>query len=627
MIARYLGGRSTTRYNKVYTAFRGVDFSVPPGEVDAQHSPDAVNVMIDHDGRLTKRPGYRVLKECATIYGLHAYRDELIVHDASGFWRYPDNTPLMQWPIPVNAAPHSVSVVVNNTLWILTGSGYFYYDGEKMGRVSEIAHVPTVAIACDPVTGGGTTLEAVNLLTDKRKIRYIGNGETTIYCVPEGYSYIDSITVNGEITLDYTEADKTHVSFAEAPGVPAVTGQDNVEITYVKYAEDPYFIDRCRYIGTYGLGGADSDRIFFTGDPKHPNADWHCDISAPKYAVDPTYIPDTSFALLGSDSSAIMGYRRLGNYQVILKEQSAQDSTAYLRSYGLDDKGEAYFSVREGASGIGCVNPYTLANLGDEPLFLSAYDGVCAVTNSYVTQVTSIQNRSWLVDAKLKKEALKNAFSVEWQDKYLIFCNSKVFVLDSRQNKTYRERSNSSYVYEAFLWEGIYASCAVEVNGDLYLALGFSSLAKLNTDLDGEAMYQDYYSTYGGERKAIEAYWTTPLDDDNYPTRRKSIGSHWLAFQTNGDIGDLELFYRTELSGEWKPLREVSCDREFDFYCVDFASFDFAAAQPLGDVPYHGKIKNYMRVQFKAQNTADGQSLPLAGIMKSFTYGDQNKVK
>lgn len=633
MIARYLGGRSTTRYNKQYTGFRGVDFSVPPEKVDAQHSPDAVNVMLDENGNLIKRPGYRVLANRlpGVPVALHVLNNELIAHCSftdvekrtDCLYNYTKQMMLSE----IQPSDYSTSVVMNNKLWILTGNEYLCYDGRTILRVSDIAHVPTISISCDPKTGGGKTLEAVNLMTAKRKIQYIGDGTTHTYCIPEGYNKVISATVNG-VEQSCLPEDATHIRFAEAPPAPEVTGQDNVIITYEKInSEALEFINKCRYMGTYGLGGADSDRIFFTGNPEKPNADWHCDISAPKYAVDPTYVPDTSFALLGSDSSAIMGYRRLGNYQVILKEQSAQDATAYLRSYGLDDKGEAYFSVKEGISGIGCVNPRTLANLGDEPLFLSAFDGVCAVVNSYVTQATSIQNRSWMVDAKLKKEILKTAFALEWKDKYLLFANGRVYLLDSRQNKTYKERSNSSFVYEAFYWEGIEAKCAVEFNGEIYLGMSNNRLAKLSTDLDTEERYKDKHDVYDGEESAVAAYWTTPLDEDGYPTRTKSINSEWLAFQSNGEIGDIKISYRTTANDPWKTLRVKACERKFDFYLLDFADIDFAAAEPLGDTPIHTKIKKYLRLQLRVENAVKGQNFPLAGIFKSFTYGDQNKIK
>lgn len=633
MIARYLGGRSTTRYNKQYTGFRGVDFSVPPEKVDAQHSPDAVNVMLDENGNLIKRPGYRVLTNQlpGVPVALHVLGNELIVHcsyiDVGGridhLYSYTKKTILSG----IKASAHSTSVVMNNKLWILTGEEYLCYDGKDVKKVAEIAHVPTIAISCDPKTGGGKTLEAVNLMTAKRKIQYIGDGTMHTYCIPEGYNKIISATVNG-VEQSYLPEDATHIRFAEAPPAPEVTGQDNVVITYEKINNEALeFINKCRYMGTYGLGGADSDRIFFTGNPEKPNADWHCDISAPKYAVDPTYVPDTSFALLGSDSSAIMGYRRLGNYQVILKEQSAQDSTAYLRSYGLDDKGEAFFSVKEGISGIGCVNPRTLANLGDEPLFLSAFDGVCAVVNSYVTQATSIQNRSWMIDAKLKNEILKTAFALEWKDKYLLFASGRVYLLDSRQNKTYKERSNSSFVYEAFYWEGINATCAVEINGEIYMGLNGNMLGKLNTDLDTDGKYRDKFDVYNGDERAIKAYWTTPFDDDNYPTRTKSINAHWLAVQTNGTIGDVVLSYRTQSDNEWKLLRDSKPEKNFNFYAVDFDQFCFDSAKPVGDTPIHSKIKKYLRLQLKVENNVIGQNLPLGGIFKSFIYGDQNKIK
>ena len=651
MIARYFGGGNAKHYNTEYTEFRGVDFSVPPEQVDNHHSPDALNIMVDENGDLTKRPGWRVLRHYpGKITAIHKYEHdgvvEIVVHAENGSWEgalwsnlktepiydpdmvdYPAKDEEF-YPTKYIGKEGSSSVVYNGKLWILTGTNYLVYDGNTVQRVIDIAHIPTVSIACSPATGGGTTLEPVNLLSPYRYIQYIGDGETTIYRVPEGFTAIEEVIVNGTKNTQWTaKASEGTVTFSSAPSKPEVTGQDNVIIKYRKNTSGYYqAICHCRIMGLYGLGGEDSDRIFFTGNPEHPNTDWHCEIASPSYAVDPTYIPDTSFARLGSDDSPIMGYARMGTYQVILKKQSAQEATAYLRSYGIDEKGEAYFSVRQGASGIGCASSRTIASLGDEPLFLSAYDGVCAITNSYVTQVTSIQNRSWMVDAKLRKESLAGAFAVTWKNKYLLFCGANTYVLDSRQNKTHKERSGSSFVYESYFWSGINATCAVEINGELYMGLNYGFLGKLSTDLDDEAKYRDIYDFYEGEEKAITAYWTTPLDDDNYPARKKSIDINGLSAQTNGKVGSLNIYCRTESTREpWKLLNEAKPKKAFSFWSVNFKSMDFAAAEPLDSVFYYGKVKNYHRVQFKAENAVMGQNLCIDGIFKTYTYGAQQK--
>ena len=214
------------------------------------------------------------------------------------------------------------------------------------------------------------------------------------------------------------------VTFDTAPAKPQVVGQDNVEITVTRSDYSDSSIQGCRVMGLFGLGGADTDRIFFTGNPDKPNVDWHCDISAPDYNVDPTYIPDTSFAYIGAEQNPIMGYRRLGAYQVIIKGANDQDASVYLRSAALDIDGNTAFGIQQGAAGQGAVAMKSFANLGDDPLFLGA-NGIMGISNLDVTALASIQNRSFFVNPLLTQERdLSKAIAVEWRGCYVL---SRIF--------------------------------------------------------------------------------------------------------------------------------------------------------------------------------------------------------
>lgn len=629
--AKYYGARGTTKYTTEYNGFRGVDFASAPESVDTAHSPDALNVYVDSGGVLRKRPGYRTLREYSgkRIYGIHRYNTgtgiELVIHAGTEIRLYSTNEVLYSG---ANESASS-SVVCGGKLWILTGREYLTYDGKKMQRVSDIAYIPTLLIGCDPKTGSGTKLESVNLISDKRKISYHGDGLTRQYAISGGYDEIISVEVNSvEVTAYNEDAGHRSITFTYAPSEPFISGEDNVIITYKKsvsgYAST---IEKCRYIGLYGLGGADSDRVFFTGNPDKKNVDWHCDISAPGYNIDPTYIPDTSFSYIGSDASAICGYRRFGSYQIIIKEQNAQDATVYLRKSGLDENGEAYFSLMQGAAGIGAVSPGSIASLGDEPLFLSRHDGICGITSSYVTQITSVQNRSWFIDRKLKSEpGLENAVAVSWDGKYLLCVNNHIYLLDSRVNKTYKERSGGSYVFEAFYWEGIPAICFCECDGVLYFGTASGSVCRLSTDLDPEGRYRDISSVFEGEDSAIRAYWCTAFDDDKYPTRNKSINSHWLAIQASDTIGRVKASFRRDESEEWIDLRDYEPKLNFDFGIIDFANFKFSTGKQQWTIPIHTKIKKYKRLQFRIENSEKGRGLSLSSIIKTFVYGDFNKL-
>ena len=600
-----------------------MDFSSVPEKVSDERSPDAENICIDRNGCLVKRPGYRIYgKYPDRINGIHGFskngRSMLVVHSGDSLWLHGSIPKLIYSGIGNKS---SFSVVCEDRLWILTGSRYLMFDGNNAVRVKDIAYVPTVKVGCEPASGAGTVYEAVNLLSDLRKIRYTGDGVTATYLVDsDGYDEIESVTVNGEKVFFSEDIGKRTVSFSYPPSEPFVAGQDNVEIVYRKHIEgNAESIESCSVMGLYGLGGADSDRVFFTGNPDRRNMDWHCSVSSPKFNVDPTYVPDTSFARVGSDSCAIVGYRRLGAYQIIVKEQNDQDASVFLRRSGIDSGGMPYFALTQGTSGIGAVSAATLANLGDEPLFLSKYRGICGIALSQVKENASLQNRSWFVDSRLTGEKdLHRAVAVEWLGRYCLFVNGRVYVLDSRQSKTYREHSGSSYVYECFYWTGVPAICACELDGDLFFGTEDGLLCRFNTDLsDDSGIFRDSISRE--EERPINAFWTTAFSDDGQMGRWKKTVSRQCALLTRGIKGGARI--SLDMSTDGEPWENIVCfepEGSFSFGNIDFSSWSFETAQMPQALGVGKKPGRYIAVAMRISNSVMGQNLLCDGFTRSF---------
>ena len=621
--AKRTGKSAKAQYRRDYRSFRGVDFSSVPEQVSDERSPDAENVCVDRYGCLVKRPGYRIVgKYPEKINGIHRLakngRSMIVVHSGDSLWLHGAVPRLISTQVGNKS---SFSIVCEDRLWILTGSKYLVFDGNKVARVKDIAYVPTIKIGCEPSNGAGTVYEAVNLLSDMRKVRYIGDGITTTYLVDsDGYDSVDSATVNGEKVHFAEDMGKRTISFSFPPGTPSVSGQDNVEIVYKKHIDgNSEVIEKCSVMGLYGLGGADSDRVFFTGNPDKRHMDWYCSVSSPKFNVDPTYVPDNSFAKVGSDSCAIVGYRRIGAYQLIIKEQNDQDASVYLRRSGVDADGNPYFALIQGASGLGAISSATLANLGDEPLFLSKYRGICGVVLSQVTDVTSVQNRSWFVDSRLTNEPdLKNAVSVEWLGRYCLFVNNHVYVLDSRQSKTYREHSGSSYVYECFYWSGVPAICVCESDGDLFFGTENGAVCKFNTDLsDDSGIYRDRPTEK--TEIPVSAYWTTAVSDDGYIGRWKKTVSRQCALTTRSVGGVAEISCDMNTDGEpWENLIHFEPLGAALFESADFSSWSFETEKMPVSLGVGKKPGRYITVSLRISNQNIGENLLCEGLTRGF---------
>ncbi len=192
----------------------------------------------------------------------------------------------------------------------------------------------------------------------------------------------------------------------------------------------------------WGAGGA-SDRIVAAGNPAYPNRDFICAFG------DGTYWPDTGYAVIGTSETAILGYRRLGEYLAVIKEDNGQDSTVFLRAGKLDDSGEAVFPVKPCLAGAGAVTRFGFGNIGDEQLILTGA-GVYALTTNSLTAERIAQNRSYRVDPRLLREDLREASACSWNGAFLIFVGGRVYGLDGRQPRSYRSGGDTDFTYECF---------------------------------------------------------------------------------------------------------------------------------------------------------------------------------
>lgn len=195
---------STKLYQKAYTQFRGVDFSTDPTQVADYRSPYAVNLISDLAGFPEKRPGWETIeKNDSRINGIH-----VAVFKSGAEMRFiHSGNKLLTWDGTVictsMADERSTAFAHGGRLFILDGLKYRVVTETEVGytvsNVEDAGFVPTTSIGMTP-SGGGTQLEAVNLLSPKRINSFIADGVSTTFLLdtPELDS-IDSVKVDGEL--------------------------------------------------------------------------------------------------------------------------------------------------------------------------------------------------------------------------------------------------------------------------------------------------------------------------------------------------------------------------------------------------------------------------------------------
>lgn len=616
--------RARPRNTTVYGTFSGVDFSVDASLVSKERSPYAPNLISDVGGMPEKRLGWRVLHSLeqpinGIWYGEIKGQKSFIAHGGTKIYKFTALTAEVIREGVNNSRSTAFfmrSADDTGKIYILTGNEYLCYDGTTVSDVADSAYVPTVLISRNP-SGGGTLYESVNLLGNKRAESFLGNDTDKVYQLSanklDSIDKVEVLNENGEkVTTTAYTADLTtgKITFSEVHK-PLVNGQDNVFVTYTKTVEGyADRINKCTISDLYGLGG--SNRVFLSGNPDYKAYDWYSDIFRPNY------FPDLNYSIVGTSDTRIMGYQRLGKYQMILKEDNQQDSTVFQRFGTLHDDGSITFSVEQGVAGIGAVSKYCFGMLADEPLFLSR-QGVQAITSNNILAERTIRNRSFFVDSYLTKESnLQNAVACEWNGYYVLCINNVAYVLDGK-NKAYKQRSTvaNDFSYECYYWTNIPANCLLSVNGELYFGTADGKICKFNTDKVGMDRYND-------DGKAIVASWATKNDDDDAPHLYKSMTKKGCLVTIKPYARSSGAIYVVKDGNPRQFLRGGTMDI-LDWDDVDFERFTFNTNDSPQDIFFKKKVKKYKRMQIIVENDALNEGFGILQIVKTFTVGNYAK--
>lgn len=615
--------RARPKSTTVYGIFRGVDFSVDPSLVDKSRSPYAPNLISDIGGMPEKRLGWRILHSLekpinGIWYGEINGQKAFIAHGGTKIYKF---TAVSADVIRDNVnnsrstAFFMRSADDTGKIYILTGKEFLSYDGNAVSNVEDEAYVPTILISRNP-TGGGTLYESVNLLGKKRMESFLGNETDKAYQLSanklDSVDKVEIINANGErvTTTDYTVDLTTGKITFNSAHKPHIAGQDNVFITYSKTVEGyANRINKCTISDLYGLGG--SNRVFLSGNPDYKAYDWFSDIFRPNY------FPDLNYSIVGTSDTKIMGYQRLGKYQIILKEDNQQDSTVFQRWGMLNDDGSVTFSVEQGIAGVGAVSKYCFGMLADEPLFLSR-QGVQAITSNNILAERTIRNRSFFVDSYLTKESnLQDAVACEWNGYYVLCVNNVAYVLDSK-NKSYKERSSvaNDYNYECYYWTNIPAICLLSVNGELYFGTADGQICKFNTDKE--------HDRYNDNGNAIVASWATKNDDDDAPHLYKNMTKKGCLVTLKPYRRSSGTIYVMKDGNPRQYLRKGLMDI-LDWDDVDFERFTFNTNENPQDIFFKKKVKKYKRLQIIVENDGLNEGFGILQIVKTFTVGNYAK--
>lgn len=498
--------------SRVYSGFRGCDFRGL--EVNLLRSPDSLNVWKDYreTESIRTRPEFVEINTSFTdsVYGVFFYKEEMLVHSGTKLYKVVNQTETVLWS-DLNESV-SNSFIYDDIWYFKDGKHYLKYDGTNISAVVNDAYIPTTTIARKPM-GGGTRYEDVNMLSDYRKNSFLADGasfsffldvinidedyhpEVTILNREEG----DEVVSQDEYEVDY---EKGIIVFKNnAPDRPLTDGQDNIVVKFKKavpeYRES---IMKCTTLQVF------DNRVFFSGNPEHPNMIWNSSLN------DPSYVSDLDYYKEGMDSAAVKGMVAGNNNLWVFREPSDSNTTIFYHTPTHDEEyGKVYPSSHSSIT-TGCIGK--AINFNDDIVFFSER-GMEGISGDITTEQV-VAHRSSLVDRKMISEPLyEDMVLAEWEGYLLVFIGNKVYLADSRamfQNDYHNE-------YEFFYWELNHdVICATVKDGDLYIGTNDGIYTLTDTDAD------------------VESYWTTPLDKFKYPHKLKTTNKRGCVAEATGDI-------------------------------------------------------------------------------------------
>jgi len=418
-------------------AIGGLDLKDLEYEQGVSNSPYMKNIMY-RNGAFGKRFGQEVHSEYADeIYAEVFFDDDIFVHSGTKIYKYNSAGTHTQ---VASGMPESggVFIIFAQKLYYLNSSGFYLYNS-TFSLVN--AYVPELLINCKPDgTGGGDSIDELNIIGSQFSIVYNGESAVTVYKVGPynsediiDWAVTPTINVNDEEwTYDATlatnksfkfDAATQEITFNPAPG----EGDMNVEMIFTMkntvFATAKAEIFSCKYYDTFG--GANNNRLFLAG----------CGKSKYFYSdsYDVTYFPENNFATIGNTEDDITGFGRQYNVLIVFKPREVYSIYSYTETASTtiieENIGVENFRSQLVNSRIGCDAPYSIQLVNNYLTWFNSNWGVCTLVSTNIQDERNVrilsrnieETNNFSIEGVLDiDETLSKIQSADYNNKYFL---------------------------------------------------------------------------------------------------------------------------------------------------------------------------------------------------------------
>lgn len=477
----------------------------------------------------------------------------------------------------------------NQKLYFLNGHEYKSWNGTELVDVE--GYIPLIEVAMTP-SGTGEVLEGLNVLTNKRRVTFSGDGEATTYQLPEkAITTLIEVKINGEVVeLPTLSQSAGKMIFSSAPA----RGTDNIEVTYSKKSNTRSLVLNNKYFQKYGL--ANDTRVFLFGNDEAKNRIIFSDLDNTG-VPNVEYFPATNFIDVGSSNVAVTDIARQYDRLIICKENET-----YYANYDMitDSTGETIIAFPT----YPLNSSHGMVAKGQHQLL----DNYVTTIDSSIVQWTNTNTKdernativSERVQEWLNEKDLSNAITMDYQElkEYWLAIDNEVMIYNY---------GNSTF-YLLKLADNL--SSMVNSNGVIYLGTENGEIMEINSR----------YTTYNGKR--IDAEWQSGFYDFEVEYKKKTMRVLWLTLKPHSRTAVNVNYLSDRDSGtDEKEIKSVS----MDFRNVNFNDFSFNVNETVKPYRIKLKAKKFAFLKLILKNDKLDSYLTVDSLSIKKTYGSEVK--
>ncbi|MBQ7459834.1 MAG: hypothetical protein IJS72_00470 [Oscillospiraceae bacterium] len=393
--------------------------------------------------------------------------------------------------------------------YILAGGEYKVWDGETTLRAVD-GYIPVVVTASPP-EGGGTSLERVNLLTQKRRVRFSPvSTSSAVYTLPEkNLVSIDSakdLTTGAAVTLGTIDLTAGTVQIT-APH----TGANALEVVYTAGGDESGSVCGMKYSELYN--GATDTRVFLYGDGSNKVIYSDLDENGEARA---DYFPALNEIAIGDSNTPVTALIRYYDSLMCFK----LDSTWGVRYDAItleDGTVTAGFTVTPINRDIGSCAYGEARLVENRPRTL---DGKSVIEwKSAGAYLTQDQRNAERISQRVGESIM--SFDLTKAHTYYDKITHEYYVIDEGGDALiHNVEADAWYIYTGFD-----ARCMINYKDEVYYG-------------DGDGYIRHFSKDYSGDNgEAIDCRWESGAMDFSADYRRKFSAMVWVGIKPEDGAG------------------------------------------------------------------------------------------